>query len=180
MRSRWGSERSLEIDGDFPAVLGQPDGVVEYGVPLRRALARVVRCHRPEIVITTNFRDTWDGAVVLNQADHRATGWAVLDAVRDAGNRWVFPELLAEGLEPHITPEIYIYGAREADVWVDISDTIDTKVAALLEHRSQVGDEVERITEMMYEWARETAKQHPDRPEGFGEFAESFKYMNLG
>jgi LmbE family N-acetylglucosaminyl deacetylase len=54
--------------------LGQSDGVVEYGVPLRRALARVVRRHRPEIVITTNFRDTWDGAGVLNQADHRATG----------------------------------------------------------------------------------------------------------
>jgi LmbE family N-acetylglucosaminyl deacetylase len=70
--------------------LGQPDGIVEYGVPLRRALARVIRRHQPEIVITTNFRDTWDGAVVLNQADHRATGWAVLDAVCDGEP--VFPE----------------------------------------------------------------------------------------
>ena len=54
--------------------LGQPDGVIEYGVPLRRTLARVVRRHRPEIVITNNFRDTWDGAVVLNQADHERPG----------------------------------------------------------------------------------------------------------
>src|SRR6266566_4092726 len=56
--------------------LSQPDGVIEYGVPLRRTLARVVRRHRPELVITTNFREPWDGAVVLHQADHRATGWA--------------------------------------------------------------------------------------------------------
>ena len=51
-------------------------------------------------MLTINFRDTWDGGVVFNQADHRATEWSVLDAVRNAGNRWVFPELLAEDLEP--------------------------------------------------------------------------------
>ncbi len=79
--------------------LGQPDGVLEYGVPLRRVLARAIRRHRPEIVITNNFRATW-GGVTLNQADHIATGQATLDAVRDAANRWVFTELLDEGLEP--------------------------------------------------------------------------------
>lgn len=84
---------------DTVEFLGLPDGVLEYGVPLRRAIAEVVRRHRPEIVITTNFRETWDGAYALNQADHIATGRAVLDAVRDAGNRWVFPEQLTDGIE---------------------------------------------------------------------------------
>jgi LmbE family N-acetylglucosaminyl deacetylase len=94
------------------------------GWPLRHALARVVRRHRPEIVITTNFRDTWDGAVVLNQAGHRATGWAVLDAVRDAGTRWVFRELLAEGLEPRdgIT-QVSAPGSPDARHGVDVAAT---------------------------------------------------------
>src|SRR6478609_4673592 len=79
--------------------LGLPDGVLEYGVPLRRAIAQVVRRHRPDIVITGNFRDTWGGRN-LNQADHIAVGRAVVDAVRDAGNRWVFPEQLSDDVEP--------------------------------------------------------------------------------
>ena len=84
-------------DGRVPRPARRHPGV-------RRAAARarsprVVRRHRPEIVITGNFRDTWGGRN-LNQADHIAVGRAVLDAVRDAGNRWVFPEQLADGLEP--------------------------------------------------------------------------------
>lgn len=115
--------------------LGQPDGVVEYGVSLRRVLVRIVRRYRPEIVITTNFRDTWDGAVVLNQADHRATGWAVLDAVRDAGNRWVFPELLAESLEPWggVT-QVWAAGSPDARHGVDITATFAQGVASLRAH----------------------------------------------
>src|SRR5690606_7378582 len=51
---------------------GFPDGVLEYGLPLRKAVARAVRRHRPEVVITSNVRDTWDDATALNQADHIA------------------------------------------------------------------------------------------------------------
>ena len=69
--------------------LGLADGVLEYGVPLRRAICASVRRHRPEIVITNNFRDTWGGQT-LNQADHIATGRATLDAVRDAGTAGCF------------------------------------------------------------------------------------------
>src|SRR3954447_4802906 len=83
------SARIVGVDRvDF---LGLPDGVLEYGVELRRVIAQVVRLYRPEIVVTGNFRDTWGGAN-LNQADHIATGKATVDAVRDAGNRWVFTE----------------------------------------------------------------------------------------
>ena len=79
-------------------IVGVP--TVEVPAPARRdprvrraaasEIAQVVRRHRPEIVVTGNFRETWGGAS-LNQADHIATGRAVVDAVRDAGNRWVFP-----------------------------------------------------------------------------------------
>ncbi|MFL6179108.1 MAG: PIG-L deacetylase family protein, partial [Actinomycetes bacterium] len=79
--------------------LGFPDGMLEYGLPLRHAIAASVRRHRPDVVITTNFRETY-GGVMLNQADHIAGGRATLDAARDAGNRWVFRDLLAAGLEP--------------------------------------------------------------------------------
>jgi LmbE family N-acetylglucosaminyl deacetylase len=117
--------------------LGQPDGVIEYGVPLRLELARVVRRHRPEVVITNNFRDTWDGAIVLNQADHRATGRAVLDAVRDAGNRWVFTELLAEGLAPWggVT-QVWAAGSPDARHGVDVTATFARGVASLRAHEA--------------------------------------------
>src|SRR6478609_2907094 len=71
--------------------LHQPDGILEYGVPMRRLLTAEIRRHRPDIVITGNFRDTFGGPM-LNQADHIAVGKAVLDAVRVSGNRWVFTE----------------------------------------------------------------------------------------
>ena len=117
--------------------LGQPDGVIEYGVPLRLELARVVRRHRPEVVITNNFRDTWDGAIVLNQADHRATGRAVLDAVRDAGNRWVFPTLLAEGLAPWGSfTQVWAAGSPEARLGVDVTATFARGVASLRAHEA--------------------------------------------
>jgi LmbE family N-acetylglucosaminyl deacetylase len=119
--------------------LGLPDGVLEYGVPLRRELAKVIRRHRPEIVITNNFRDTWDGAVLLNQADHIATGKAVLDAVRDAGNRWVFTEQLDGGLEPWGgVREIWAASSPQSQHGVDVTDTFDRGVASLLAHAEYI------------------------------------------
>jgi LmbE family N-acetylglucosaminyl deacetylase len=73
--------------------LDHPDGLIEYGIPLRRDLAAAIRRHRPELVVTGNFRENWPGGVGYNMADHVAVGRAVVDAVRDAGNRWLFPEV---------------------------------------------------------------------------------------
>ena len=88
-------------------------------------------------MLTINFRDTWDGGVVLNQADHRATEWSVLDAVRNAGNRWVFPELLAEGLEPWggVT-QVWAAGSPDARHGVDITATFAQGVASLRAHEA--------------------------------------------
>jgi LmbE family N-acetylglucosaminyl deacetylase len=80
--------------------LDHRDGMVEGGLGLRRDIARVIRQRRPEILVTGAFSLRMIGGMT-NQADHRVVGLAALDAARDAGNRWIFPELLEdEGLEP--------------------------------------------------------------------------------
>ncbi len=118
--------------------LGLPDGVLEYGVPLRRAVAGAVRRHRPDVVLTGNFRDTF-GGTSLNQADHIATGKAVLDAVRDAGNRWIFAEQLEGELEPWGgVSEVWAFGSPRTTHGVDVSDTFDLGVASLRAHRAYI------------------------------------------
>ncbi len=118
--------------------LGLPDGILEYGVPLRRSIAGAVRRFRPEIVITNNFHPSW-GAVALNQADHIATGRATLDAVRDAGNRWVFNEQLVEGVEPWggVT-QVWAAGSPLAKHGVDTTEHFAAGVESLRAHQAYI------------------------------------------
>ncbi len=116
--------------------LGLPDGILEYGVALRRELSRVIRTHRPEVVVTNNFRDSWDPAgAALNMSDHIVTGRATLDAVRDAANRWVFREQIADGLERWGgVREVWAAGSPRSGHAADITDTFDTGVRSLQAH----------------------------------------------
>ncbi|MER5435356.1 PIG-L deacetylase family protein [Streptomyces sp. NPDC002588] len=118
-------------DVDF---LGFPDGVVEYGLPLRRAFAGAIRRYRPDVVITGNHRETYAGGM-LNQADHIATGRAVIDAVRDAGNRWVFTDLLDAGLEPwNGVKYVLIAGSPTPTHAVNVDEHLAAGVASLQAH----------------------------------------------
>jgi LmbE family N-acetylglucosaminyl deacetylase len=116
--------------------LDYPDGVIEYGLPLRRDIARAYRRHRPEVLITLNFELTWGGAI-LNMADHRWLGLAVLDAARDAANRWIFPELLDEGLQPWGgVKKVLITGSANATHAVDVTGFLNQGIASLQAHRA--------------------------------------------
>ena len=130
------SARIVGVDQvDF---LGLPDGILEYGVDLRRAICEEVRLHRPEIVVTNNFRDTWGGRN-LNQADHIATGKAVLDAVRDAGNRWVFNDQLVGGRDPWGgVQQVWCAGSPDSTHAADITDTFEVGVASLRAHQAYI------------------------------------------
>ncbi len=131
-------ESARVVGVDVVEFLGLPDGILEYGVPLRRAIAEVVRRHRPEIVITNNFRETW-GVAGFNQADHIATGRATLDAVRDAGNRWLFHEQIEGGLEPWGgVSQVWAGGSPNARHGVDTTDTFDAGVASLRAHQAYI------------------------------------------
>ena len=88
-----------EVGVDVVEFLDHRDGVVEYGPALRRDIVRAIRRHQPEIIVSGAFTVRMIGGMT-NQADHRVVGLAALDAARDAGNRWIFPELVDEGLEP--------------------------------------------------------------------------------
>jgi len=113
--------------------LDHPDGLVEYGIPLRRDLAAAFRRLQPEVVITMSFDLTWGEEGPVNHADHRAVGLAVLDACRDAANEWVFPEAgpRCTGLR-----DAYVASGGNPTHYVDVTASIDAGIASLREHRA--------------------------------------------
>lgn len=112
---------------------GFADGVVEHGLPLRRAIARQIRVRRPDLVMTLTYADRFPGGGV-NQADHRAVGLAVLDARADAGNRWIFPDLVEEGHEPWKVAHVLVCADPEPTHFVDVTGHLDAAVASLSAH----------------------------------------------
>ncbi len=115
--------------------LDHVDGLVEYGIPLRRDLAAAFRRLLPDVVITSTFDLTWAEEGPVNHADHRAVGLAVLDACRDAANEWVFPEA---GPPCPSIDAAYVITSSEPTHFVDVTDTIDLGIASLREHRAYI------------------------------------------
>jgi LmbE family N-acetylglucosaminyl deacetylase len=115
--------------------LDHTDGLVEYGIPLRRDLAAVFRKVQPEMVITMSFDLTWSDDGPVNHADHRAVGLAVLDACRDAANEWVFPEA---GPRCDSIRDAYVAGMGNPTHFVDVTATIDAGVASLRQHQAYI------------------------------------------
>ena len=109
------------------------DGVVEYGLDLRRDIAREIRRRRPDLVVTGDYGNRFVGGM-LNQADHRAVGLACADACADAGNRWIFPELVDEGFDPWSCAYLAFAGSMSPTHYVDVADTVDVAVASLEAH----------------------------------------------
>ena len=122
---------SAIVGVDKVEFLDYPDGVIEYGLPLRRDLALAIRRYQPELVIAVNYRETY-GGTMLNMADHRNVGLATIDAVRDAANRWVFTD---SGIEPWSGVRyLAIAGSPEATHAVDITETFDLGIQSLHAH----------------------------------------------
>jgi len=113
--------------------LDHRDGLVEYGIPLRRDLAAALRRLQPEVVITMSFDLTWGEEGPVNHSDHRAVGLAVLDACRDAANEWVFPET---GPPCRGIRDAYLAATGNPTHFTDVTATIDAGIASLREHRA--------------------------------------------
>ncbi|HJP14531.1 MAG TPA: PIG-L deacetylase family protein [Nitrospinota bacterium] len=118
--------------------LGYTDGVIEYGLPLRLDIARQIRIHKPEVLITLSHRLTWPGGPI-NMADHRWLAYGVMDGARDAGNRWIFTELLEEGFEPWPGVRmVLLSGSPMPTHAVDITGFLEKGVESLQEHRAYI------------------------------------------
>ena len=129
-------QRSAAVVGvSHVEFLDHADGMVEYGIPLRRDLAAAFRRLRPDVVVTMSFELTWGEEGPVNHADHRAIGLAVLDACRDAANEWVFPEA-----GPACAPiaAAYVIASNEPTHFVDVTETIGLGVASLREHDAYI------------------------------------------
>lgn len=122
--------------------LQYPDGELQPTLELRRDLTRLIRLKKPDTVVTCDPTVYWRGTTSINHPDHRAIGAATLESVfPTARDRLNFIELERdEGLEPHKVRNIYIAGANEPTVRVDVTDYIETKIKALQEHKSQISD----------------------------------------
>ena len=152
--------------------LRYPDGELEPTIQLRKELTRIIRKHKPDVVLIGNPEAWFYGNEYVNHPDHRAAAQAACEAVfPSAGTRLIFTDLLKEGLEPHNVKKLYIHGTDKPDTWVDISETIDIKVKALQQHVSQVP--VDEVEKWMKDWAKEDAKDKEF------EYAESYRVMKF-
>jgi LmbE family N-acetylglucosaminyl deacetylase len=152
--------------------LGYEDGMLEPSIGLRRELTRLIRRHRPETVVCGDPTMRFYSSMYMNHPDHRAASDVALDAVfPSAETRLIFPELLAEGLEPHKVSLVFIHGSAQSDTFIDISEQLDVKVAALKQHKTQMGPW--DPTDMITEWAREQGAKRRLKA------AEAFRLMRL-
>jgi LmbE family N-acetylglucosaminyl deacetylase len=150
--------------------LGFRDGELEVNLRTRKAVARVVRRVRPEVIVAPDPSRLWSGNGYINHWDHRQAGTLALCAVMpDAPSRPQFAELLDEGLEPFEIPNLWL-ASEQPDTYVDITKTIDTKIAALAAHQSQHG-------EASAPWVRERARQLGEH--SGVEYAEAFKTFSF-
>lgn len=142
-----------------------PDGHLVADLALRKAMSRLIRIVRPDLVITQTPTRNLD-RIYAAHPDHLATGEAAVSAVYpDARNGHSFPELLDEGHEPHAVPRLWLMAGTDHNLHVDISDAIDRKIEALLAHHSQNGERADMLPTMIREWAESNAAAagHPGR-----------------
>ena len=136
--------------------LGFPDGAVVADLELRKAISRLIRVVKPDLVITQTPERNFE-RIYAAHPDHLATGEAVVSAVYpDSRNAKSFPELLDEGHEPHAVPRVWLMAgpAGTTNLHVDISANLDRKIEALMAHDSQNGPRADVLPDMIREWAK--------------------------
>ncbi|HDQ74042.1 MAG TPA: PIG-L family deacetylase [Chloroflexi bacterium] len=140
---------AAELGVERVIFLRHPDGLLQNTLELRRQLSNLIREYQPHIILTI---DPWRHYQL--HPDHRAAGLAVLDAIYAAREWHIFPEQLVD-VSPWRVDEAYLFWTDNADHWIDISDSIETRILALARHASQVGLKMDEMAERIRNWTRE-------------------------
>lgn len=155
--------------------LGYPDGYLVPDLDLRKAVTRAIRQERPDILVTCDPMTLYSSDTRLNHPDHRAAGQAALDAVFPAARDYLnFPDLYEhEHLEPWIAREVWVSGTQSPNVRLDVTAFWETKIKAILEHKSQVPDP-QALVKRMNE--RRLPESTPEEPR----FEETYRRLVIG
>jgi LmbE family N-acetylglucosaminyl deacetylase len=144
-----------------------PDGHLVADLETRCAVVREIRRFKPGILVTCDPQNLF-AVYGLNHPDHRAAGQIVLDAVFPAaGNVAYFPELIAEGFDPHMPKEIWCSLTSQPNTALDVTATWEIKLRALLEHKTQIQEPDKLIERMKSRRAEDSTEENPRYEEKF-------------
>jgi LmbE family N-acetylglucosaminyl deacetylase len=175
-RLREQEQRAAAVHVGYEEVsfLHRPDGALANDLALREQLVTLIRTFRPDAVLTMDPTVVIHREGGIQHTDHRAAAIAAVDAVYPAArNPMAFPHLAQSGLAAHEVRWVYLFWSDEPTAWVDVSATIEQKIAALREHRSQLR-KPDELEERIREWSRESGAEIGSAA------AESFRVLDLG
>ena len=162
---------------DVRVLPGHRDGWLEPSWELQRQIVEVIRDIRPQRVLIQSPQ-RWYARIQASHPDHLASGEAAIRAIYPAAeNRFAWPELIEQGLQPWHVSEIWIGAHPEMTHVVDITDTFARKLAALQAHQSQTGHMGDQLESFLREWGSSVARMF-----GLGQdrLGECFQIMDLG
>ena len=172
------AERAAELEASSALIglssvdnLGFPDGELADSAEFRRTLVAHVRALRPDVVCGHDPTAVFFGQDYFNHRDHRIAGAALLDAVAPAS---ALPHYFPDAGPAHQVSTVLLSGTLEPDVWVDVTDTMEAKAAAVECHRTQFAGQSG--------WAGEAVRRRAaeeGRRAGVA-YAEGFRRLTLG
>lgn len=154
--------------------MGEEDGFLRPSRKIRKRVTREIRRIRPQLIICPDPDRYLVGEGYINHPDHRNAGLVALEAIFPAAdNPMFYPDMADEGYKPHKISHLYVYGHAEPTIEVDVTDDLDTKIQAILCHKTQIADPENAPLNWKKRWGEEQA-------DGSMRYFERFKAMKFG
>lgn len=148
--------------------LNHEDGYLETGMELRKEIVKMIRKFSPDIVVGCDPNNYFPRPNTINHPDHRAAGQLVVDAVFPAaGNYLIFNEILEEGYEPVSIKELWLSIPINPNLELDVTPYWQTKMYALHQHKSQIGERGEFDIKMKKRYTPDSTEKNPKYTEKF-------------